>query len=53
LIARYAAEQLGVSRAELHIHPENAASLGVARQAGFDVDGSDEHGLLVAVKELR
>ena len=52
LIVRYAAEHLGVSRAELHIDPENAASLGVARRAGFRVEGSDERGELIAVKEL-
>ena len=52
LIVRYVAGHFGVSRAELHIQPGNAASLRVARQAGFRVEGINERGEIVAVKEL-
>jgi RimJ/RimL family protein N-acetyltransferase len=39
LACAYAFTELGVERAELYIEPDNAASRGVARRAGFTEEG--------------
>jgi RimJ/RimL family protein N-acetyltransferase len=39
LAAAWAFAALGVQRAELHVEPDNEASLAVARKAGFTCEG--------------
>lgn len=39
LAAQYAFTELGVERLEIHVAPDNPASRGVARRAGFVEDG--------------